>query len=130
MKVNKQPSNQSENVFKLHDEIVEGIKDKKGLDIISIDLRKIQDAITDFFIICHGESTTQVKAIGENIEKTIKDKLGEYVGHREGYDNLEWVLLDYFNIVVHIFLKDRREYYKLEELWNDAPHHKYDDQSS
>ena len=120
LKAKKQTPSLQASIDRLHHLIIESIQDKKGKEIVSIDLREVDDAVTDYFIICHGESTTQVKAIGEHIEQQTKILLNERVGHREGYDNMEWVLLDYFNIVVHVFLKDKRSYYNLEELWNDG----------
>ena len=84
--------------------------DKKGSDIVDIDLTKIHNAICDHFIICHADS----------IEKKVREKLDQKVHHREGLENAMWILLDYNDIIVHVFQKDYREYYKLEELWGDA----------
>jgi ribosome-associated protein len=91
--------------------IVEGILEKKGRDIVDIDLSKINSALCDHFIICHADSNTQVSAIADSIEK---------IGHREGSENAMWILLDFYDIVVHVFQKEVRNYYRLEELWGDA----------
>lgn len=100
--------------------IIEGILEKKGLEIVDLDLSKVHNAFCDHFIICHAESNTQVNAIADSVEKKVKENLNERVGHREGLENATWVLLDYYNIVVHVFQREIRSYYKLEELWGDA----------
>jgi len=100
--------------------IVEAIQDKKGEDIISLDLRDIPEAICDFFIICSGNSKPQIKAITEEIDMKVKETHKENPYHREGITNMEWVILDYFDIVVHVFEKEKRAFYKLDELWSDA----------
>lgn len=104
----------------LHDTIIESIQDKKGDHIVSLDLRNITDAVADFFILCDAESTTQVRAIAEHISQTTGKKLKELPYHSEGLKTLEWVLLDYVDVLVHIFQKDAREFYQLEDLWHDA----------
>ncbi len=100
--------------------IIETIKSKKGKDIVSIDLRKVDNSICDYFIICHGESTTQVDAISEEIKLKTDEILDVKVGHIEGQQNRQWVLLDYFSVVVHVFLEEQRRFYHLEELWADG----------
>ncbi len=105
---------------KLKDVVVEAILDKKGESVVSLDLRKIGDAVTDMFVICHATSKVQVKAIADNVALRVKEVLKESPYHSEGQGNYEWVLIDYVNIVVHVFLKERREFYQLEELWHDA----------
>jgi len=100
--------------------IIEGIIEKKGREIVDIDLSKINSSICDHFIICHAESNTQVAAIADSIEKHVRENLNEKVGHREGLENALWILLDYHDIVVHIFQREVRNYYQLEELWGDA----------
>lgn len=100
--------------------IIECIKEKKGLRIVNIDLTKTDNSVCDFFIITHADSDTQVRAIAKHIEETVKEKHHFKPLHAEGYENAQWVLLDYGNIIVHIFLEDIRKYYKLEELWADA----------
>ncbi len=114
------PLKQTYDVETLNDLIVDSISDKKGLNILTLDLRKIEEAATDFFIICTAESTTQVKAIADHVNQKVKEESGEYSWHTEGMQNLECVLIDYVDTVVHIFLRDKRELYNLEELWSDA----------
>jgi ribosome-associated protein len=104
----------------LANNIVEGILDKKGEDILVLDLKKIGHAFCDKFIICHAGSNTQVSAIADSVEKKVKDVLNTTVHHREGMANSIWILLDFNEILVHIFQTEYRRYYKLEELWGDA----------
>ena len=99
---------------------VEGILEKKGSDIVSMDLRNVKHAVTDYFIICHAESTTQVGAIARSVEEEIYKATGEDPWHKEGFQNAEWILLDYVNVVVHIFQKEKRDCYAVESLWADA----------
>ena len=99
---------------------VEGILEKKGSDIVSMDLRNVKHAVTDYFIICHAESTTQVGAIARSVEEEIYKATGEDPWHKEGFQNAEWILLDYVNVVVHIFQKEKRDFYAVESLWADA----------
>ena len=101
--------------------IIGAIQAKKGENIISLDLRNIPEAVADFFIICEADSTTQVRAIATFIEKEVKESLGESVFHAEGQGSLNWMLVDYVNVVVHIMLPETRKLYSLEELWCDAP---------
>ncbi|MDP4187626.1 MAG: ribosome silencing factor [Bacteroidota bacterium] len=100
--------------------IIEGIRSRKGKDILYLDLSAIENSVTDSFIICHGDSTTQVAAIGDSVMQIVEEKLHEDVWHTEGYENAQWVLLDYGSIVVHIFQKYYRDFYNLEDLWADA----------
>jgi len=100
--------------------IVKGIQEKKGLDIVILDLTHIGNAIADYFIICTGTSDTQIDAISDSIEKEVSEGLNERPWHREGFQNKEWILLDYVNVVVHIFKSDVRSFYGLEDLWGDA----------
>jgi ribosome-associated protein len=108
------------NYEQLLQQIIEGLLEKKGKEIINIDLRKLGYAPCDNFIICHGDSGSQVRALSESVEDKVDRTLQVSLGHREGFENASWVLLDYGNIVVHIFLQETREYYKLEDLWGDA----------
>lgn len=101
--------------------IVEGAQNNKAKDIVSLELRAIDNANTDYFVICHGQSDRQTQAIAESIEKTVFNKYGIRPYHREGYETKEWILLDYFDIVAHIFLGEKREFFAIEELWADAP---------
>ena len=98
--------------------------DKKAGRVVVFDVRGLS-SLTDFFIICHGDSEPQVKAIVDNIRKGTKSKLR----HLEGYENQNWILLDYFDIVVHVFKKDERDYYELERLWADAPVREINDEN-
>tara|TARA_B100001287_G_scaffold259140_1_gene246063 strand:- start:193 stop:576 length:384 start_codon:yes stop_codon:yes gene_type:complete len=100
--------------------IVDGISDVKGQNIEMIDLRKIENRICDFYIICSGSSNTHVSAILESVKKKVSKCLREKPSHTEGEENAEWILLDYINVVVHIFQKQVREFYKIEELWGDC----------
>lgn len=104
----------------LLENIIEGILKKKGQEIVDIDLTKINSTICDHFVICHADSNTQVAAIADSVEKQVKENLKIRVGHREGIQNATWVLLDFSDIVVHVFQKEVRYYYRLEELWGDA----------
>jgi ribosome-associated protein len=100
--------------------VVKGIFEKKGKDVLKIDLRKLENRIADYFIICHGSSTTQVDTICDSVEDTVRKVAGEKPLHIEGLDNCFWVLLDYGNVIVHIFLEEYRNFYSLESLWADA----------
>jgi ribosome-associated protein len=100
--------------------IITAIQQKKGENIISLDLRKIDEAVADFFIICEAGSQPQVRAIGEHIEHLVKEKCEESPYHHEGYSNLQWVLIDYINVVVHVMLPENRKFYNLEDMWSDA----------
>ena len=100
------------------DKIVELIQSKKGFEIKILDLRKL-NAIADFFIICSAGSDTQVKAIADEVDKNLRN-VGTKSLHKEGYDTLNWVLLDYLDVVVHVFTKDSRAFYSLEKLWGDS----------
>ncbi len=105
----------------LIDAIVEGIHRKKGLDIVKIDLTKINHSECSYFIICHGNSNTQVDAIAHSVEDTVEELTGEKAWHKDGYANSIWILLDYADIMVHVFQRDARNFYDLENLWADAP---------
>lgn len=106
---------------KIFKTIIQGIQDKKGEHIVSIDLRKIHEAVADFFIICQASSTTQIKAIADSVEDAVKTKCTETPYKHEGRQALQWVLIDYVNVVVHVMLPDTRKFYQLEEMWSDAP---------
>ncbi len=96
------------------------VLEKKGKEVVELDMRELTEAFCDYFIICHGTSTTQVKSIADFIVYKFKTELGEFPISQEGMKNAEWVLVDFGSVVAHIFLKDRREFYQLEELWGDA----------
>ncbi len=100
--------------------IVKGIFEKKGQNVLKIDLRKLETRIADYFIICSGSSTTQVDSICDSVEDTVRLGTGEKPAHVEGLENCFWVLLDYGNVIVHIFLEEHRSFYNLESLWADA----------
>lgn len=100
--------------------IIKGIEDVKGNDINILDLREIENTVCDYFVICNGNSNTQVNAIVGSVQKVVSKELKEKPWHVEGEQNGEWVLMDYVSIVVHIFQKHIREYYKIESLWGDA----------
>lgn len=100
--------------------IINAIQEKKGENIIALDLRKIPEAVADFFIICEANSTTQVKAIADFIEFHTKKTVKEIPYRTEGQHSGQWILVDYINIVVHIMLPETRKFYKLEEMWSDA----------
>lgn len=100
--------------------IIKGIEEVKGNDIDILDLREIENTVCDYFIICNGTSNTQVNAIVNSIQKTVSKALKDKPWHIEGSDNAEWVLMDYVNVVVHIFQKHIREFYDIEGLWGDA----------
>jgi len=100
--------------------ILSGIEDVKGKEINILDLREIENTVCDYFIICEGTSNTQVSAIVNSIQKKVSKEIKDKPWHIEGLDNSEWVLMDYVNVVVHVFQKHIREYYDIESLWGDA----------
>ncbi|HCI54387.1 MAG TPA: ribosome silencing factor [Bacteroidales bacterium] len=107
--------------------IVKGIFEKKGQDVVKIDLRNLENRITDYFIICHGNSVTQVDSITSSVEEIVREETGEKPTHIEGLENCFWVLLDYIDVVVHIFQEKYRNFYSLESLWADAEIKKMED---
>ena len=100
--------------------ILQGIEDVKGHDIILLDLREIENTVCDYFIICNGTSNTQVNAVVGSIQKTVSKAIQDKPWHIEGQDNAEWVLMDYVDVVVHVFQKHIRDFYDIEGLWGDA----------
>ncbi len=102
--------------------IVDAIEEKKGLDVVSIEIGELQNAVCDYFVICHANSTTQVDAIAGNIEFKTLELQNQRVYRSSGYENAIWIVLDYIDIVVHVFLSEWRNYYKIEELWADGKH--------
>ncbi len=104
----------------LAETIVDSIQEKKGKEIVSLKLKKIPNAVCDYFIICHGTSKIQVEAIAESVEEEVKKAFGYNPWHKEGFENAEWILLDYIAVVVHIFQENTRAFYNLEDLWADA----------
>jgi ribosome-associated protein len=107
--------------------IIAAIQEKKGEHIVSLDLRKINEAVADFFIVCEAGNQPQIRAIAENIDQKVREKCDEQPYHHEGYKNLQWVLIDYVNVVVHVMLPENRKFYKLEEMWSDASTETHDE---
>ena len=100
--------------------VVKGMQERKAHNIVIMDLREVKNAVSDFFVLASGTSDTQVDAIADSVEKELWDHAKEHVWHREGKTNKEWILLDYVNVVAHIFKKETRNFYGLEDLWGDA----------
>lgn len=107
----------SSKIFKT---IIKAIQERKGERIISLDLRKVNEAVADFFIVCEATTNTQVKAIGDHVQDLVKEVCNETPFKHEGYQNAKWILVDYVNIVVHVLQPDTRKFYQLEELWSDG----------
>jgi ribosome-associated protein len=105
---------------KLVDAVIEGILEKKGHSAVVMDLSPTGSTVADYFVVCHGDSPTQVDAIARSVEEEVFKQTGENPAYREGYTNSEWILLDYISVVVHIFLKEQREFYGIERFWADA----------
>lgn len=104
---------------------VQAILEKKGENVLSLDLRKIPEAVADFFLICEASSAAQVKAIADHIQEEVKKACGEIPHRHEGYQHAKWILVDYVNLVIHIMQPETRKFYQLEEMWSDSPavHH-------
>ena len=105
---------------KLVDTIIEALKNLKAVDIVSVDLKNVSGAVCKYFVICNGTSNTHVSALADNVQDETLEKLKEKVWRKEGHQNAQWVLLDYADVVVHVFQKEYRDYYQLEQLWADA----------
>lgn len=116
----KETNSPSEDSKRITEVIVHGIQEKKGKDIISLDLRNISSSVSDFFVVCHADSSTQVKAIADSVEDEMFKAFGEEPWHKEGFQNSEWILLDFVSVVVHIFRTEKRDHYVVEDLWGDA----------
>jgi ribosome-associated protein len=116
--------NRNSKIFKT---IIQAIQEKKAQNIISLDLRKIPEAVADFFIICDAGSTTQVKAVADSVEEEVRKNCEEFPYKHEGRTSMQWVLIDYVNVVVHVMLPESRRFYKLEDMWSDAPQENYGD---
>lgn len=106
---------------KIFKNIIHAIQEKKGEKIVSLDLRKIPEAVADFFIICEATNNTQLKAIADSVEFEVKKNCGELPYKHEGRQGEQWILIDYVNVVVHIMLTEPRRFYGLEEMWSDGP---------
>ena len=114
------PRKKKQDSEKLADLVVKGMQEKKASDIVVMDLRQVKNAVADFFVLCSGNSDKQLSAISDSVDEVVYKDLKENPWHSEGRNNKEWMLLDYISVVVHIFKKDRREFYALEKLWGDA----------
>lgn len=112
---------------KIFKAIINAIQEKKGENIISLDLRKIPEAVADFFIICEASNPTQIKAIANFVEHDVKEKCDENPYKHEGKQAQQWILIDYVNVVVHVMLPEPRKFYQLEEMWSDAPSTEHND---
>lgn len=110
-------------------DIINALQSKKGREITSLDISHIENSPTESFIICHGNSDRQVESLAHEVEKTVSEIHEEKPWHKEGFDNKEWILLDYVNVVVHIFQKSTRDFYAIEELWADATIEKYESEA-
>ena len=117
MAINKDKLTESKALAKL---AALGIENKKGLDIVVLDLQGVQSAPANYFVICSGNVPSHTEAICDGVYESIKKATGYNPLRIEGYDNAEWILMDYFDVVVHIFLKDKRDHYRLEQLWADG----------
>ena len=115
-----QKQQEDKSTSKLLNSIIEGIEEKKGIDIVKIDLTKIDYSECKYFVICHGNSTVQAESIAQSVEETVEKETGETAWHKDGYKNAIWILLDYGDIMVHVFQKDARTFYDIENLWADA----------
>ena len=113
-------------IANLIETIVRAIEDKKGKNIVSLDLTGVDGAICSHFVVCNADSTTQVAAIADGIEELVHEVSGEWAWRVEGKQNALWIAMDYVDVVVHIFQTDLRSFYKLEELWSDAPMTRYE----
>ena len=111
---------QTDNTEQIVATVVEAMDSIKGKEIVTLDLRETGSAVTDYFVICHAASKTQVDAIADKVEELVFEKTHAKPYHVEGRDNTEWILIDFVDVVVHVFLESARSYYKLEELWADA----------
>jgi ribosome-associated protein len=99
---------------------VHGMQEKKGNEIVRLDLSNIHSSVADYFVVCHAESSTQLKAIAQSVEDEVFKALKIEPYRKEGYQQSDWIIIDYFDVVVHIFKTDKREYYGIEDLWGDA----------
>ncbi|MBD2752731.1 ribosome silencing factor [Spirosoma validum] len=120
MRINKNSEFTAEQI---RDFVVRGMQEKKAQDIVVMDLRKVKNAICDYFVLCSGNSDTQIDAISTSIEEEVYKASKQDPWHKEGKLNREWILLDYVDVVAHVFKKDRRAFYDLEQLWGDAEIH-------
>ncbi|MCD6069429.1 MAG: rsfS [Bacteroidetes bacterium] len=133
--INSSPKNKGKKPVKVRsnnensgllDAIVEGLQEKKAKNIVVLDLTKLSNPVTDYFVVADADSRTHVEAIADSVEEVVGKKTGEKPYHSEGHQVGEWILVDYINIVVHVFQKETREYYNIEALWADAEVTKYE----
>ncbi len=110
----------TDEAFRIAQSAVSGILEKKGENIVCLDLRNIENAVCDYFIICEANSNIQVEAIGQSVKDMVKKELSERPYRSEGWENALWILIDYVNVVVHVFQRETRQFYNLESLWADA----------
>ena len=120
------PRKKSETEILAH-HVAEGLAERKGKDIVLLDLKDVHNAVAGFFVICHGTSKPQVEALADSVRVKVGKEMGMKPWHHEGFSNAEWILLDYVDVVVHIFRKESRDFYQLEKLWADAKvtHYEY-----
>ncbi len=118
--------NSNDDSARIKDIVVEAMQDKKAKNIISLDLRKVPNAVTDYFVICDVSSKIQAGSVYDNVMEFVKKNLNQNPFHREGVENAEWILIDYVDVVVHIFTEETREFYNLEDLWGDAERKEYE----
>ncbi len=112
---------------KLFKAVIKAIQEKKGEKIISLDMRKVHEAVADFFVICQASNPTLLRAIAQNVEYIVKEETNEMPYKHEGHQGEQWIIVDYVNIVVHVMLPEPRKFYNLEDMWHDAPVVKHDD---
>ncbi|MVZ67323.1 ribosome silencing factor [Sphingobacterium sp. DK4209] len=105
---------------KLADVVIHGMQEKKGNEIVRLDMREVNGTLSDYFVICHADSNVQVNAIARSVEEEVYKAFGQDTWHKEGHGNGEWVLLDFVDVVVHIFKTATRDHYRIEDLWGDA----------
>lgn len=105
--------------------VVHGMQEKKGSDIVRLDLRNINSSVSDYFVICHAETSTQMRALADSVEAEVFKGVKQHPWRVEGYANGEWILIDYVDVVVHVFKTDKRQYYGIEDLWGDAKFENY-----
>lgn len=116
----KQAPKQNASAQQLLDSVIAGMQEKKAKNIVVLDMLNLKTAPADYFVICHGDSNKQVEAIASSVDEFVKKQTGEDALHTEGKENAEWILLDYFNVVVHIFQQEKRNFFDIEGLWGDA----------
>jgi len=119
-KARKKKSRKTNADEELKNLVINGMQEKKAKDIVCIDLRSVKNSVADFFVVCHADSKTHVEAIADSVEEFVMEHTGEYPRNKEGIANAEWILLDYVNVVAHIFRHEQREFYGIERLWADA----------